>query len=297
MNKTYFDICGTKLCLESQDDFYGREYSAFLTDDSSGVDIHVLELKEERKGGMDGAAFSFAENDVSWYVARDGGMIMTFFYPVPRLEILDGDTEKLSEEPLRRLYVNRDFSYAEYECVGYPLSQLFFKIGGEVLYRCHNILRGGMIMHAVSVNYHGEAILFSGVSGMGKTTQADLWTGFTGSHIINGDRATLLYRDGRLITTGSAWSGSSGIYLNESAPIKAIVFLEQAAFNQLIELTPQTALSYMVPRCLLPYYSQELMSLALSNIDRIAGSIPTYLLRNKADRQSVELVRKAVFGG
>lgn len=299
MIKTYFDICGIKICLEGRDVSCRQEYAVFSVNDSYDVDIYVRELMEERKGGLDDAAFSFSENDMSWYVSENGGLIMVFTYQFPAADTPDHAIRNIAvgEQQKRIIYVNRDFSRVEYaNCMGQSLSQAFFQAGGEVIHRYHIIYHGGMVMHAVSINYQGESILFSGVSGMGKTTQADLWGEFTGSHIINGDRATLVYRGGRLITTGSAWSGTSRIFLNETAPIKAIVFLEQAAFNQLIELTPQAALSYMVPRCFLPYYSQEFMAAALSNVDKITRSIPMFLLRNKADRQSVEMMRQVVFG-
>lgn len=299
MIKTYLDICGIKICLEGRDVACGQEYAVFSTDDDRDVDIYVRELAEERKGGLDGTVLSFSENNMSWYASENGGLIMVFTYQFPAADTPGYDMQNISGEQKKRIiYVNRDFSRVEYEnCMWQTLSQAFFQAGGEVIHRYHIIYHGGMVMHAVSINYQGESILFSGVSGMGKTTQADLWGEFTGSHIINGDRATLVYRGDRLITTGSAWSGTSRIFLKEAAPIKAIVFLEQAAFNQLIELTPQTALSYMVPRCFLPYYSQEFMAAALSNVDKITRSIPMFLLRNKADRQSVEMVRQAVFGG
>lgn len=298
MIKTYFDICGIKICLEGQDVSYGQEYAVFNTDDDRDVDIYVRELTEERKDGLDGTVLSFSENNMSWHVSENGGLIMVFTYQFPVSDTPGYAIQNISRESLKRIiYANRDFSCVEYKnCMRQSLSHAFFLAGGEVIHRYHIIYHGGMVMHAVSINYQGESILFSGVSGMGKTTQADLWGEFTGSHIINGDRATLVYRDGRLITTGSAWSGTSRIFSDETAPIKAIVFLEQAAFNQLIELTPQAALSYMVPRCFLPYYSQEFMAAALSNVDKITRSIPMFLLRNKADRQSVEMVRQAVFG-
>lgn len=303
MIKSYFDISGIKVCLESQAPFNNPKYSVFLVKQENNMDIkadiHVLELKDSKENGLESAVFSFKENNLSWYITRDGGMAIAIPPGVLGLnsEFYNGEWHVKGNSSFIYLYANKDFSYVEYEGVEHTLPEIFFSVGGEVIHRYHIIFRGGMVMHAVSINYKGESILFSGVSGMGKSTQADLWSEFEGSHIINGDRATLQFQDERLITTGSAWSGSSGIFLNESAPIKAIVFLEQADYNQLVELAPQKALSYMMPRCFLPYYNQEFMAIALSNVDKIARNTRMFLLRNKADRESVELVRQAVFGG
>ena len=54
------------------------------------------------------------------------------------------------------------------------------------------IRRGGLVLHCSFLDAGGSALLFSGPSGIGKTTQAQLWVREKGARIINGDRALLL---------------------------------------------------------------------------------------------------------
>lgn len=57
--------------------------------------------------------------------------------------------------------------------------------------------RDAMILHASFVSTRYGGLLFSGVSGIGKSTQADLWQRYEGAELLNGDRTVLRRMDGR----------------------------------------------------------------------------------------------------
>lgn len=63
----------------------------------------------------------------------------------------------------------------------------FFEL--NVYQRCANILltKGVLHLHSSFVLHQGKALLFTGPSGIGKTTQAELWRDYQGSMIVNGD--------------------------------------------------------------------------------------------------------------
>ena len=46
-----------------------------------------------------------------------------------------------------------------------------------------------LFMHASAIEYKGNGIIFAGYSGVGKTTQAELWKKHMHADIINGDKA------------------------------------------------------------------------------------------------------------
>ena len=70
-------------------------------------------------------------------------------------------------------------------------------------------------------------ILFSGPSGIGKSTQAGLWTKYRKARVINGDRTLLKKENGRWMSLGWPICGSSEICYNEAYPVKAVIFLGQ----------------------------------------------------------------------
>lgn len=84
-----------------------------------------------------------------------------------------------------------------------------------------------IIMHASVVEHQNQAILFSGPSGIGKSTQANLWKKHMNADILNGDRATIDISKDIINVYGSPYAGSSKIYRNESAHIKAIIFVHK----------------------------------------------------------------------
>ena len=91
------------------------------------------------------------------------------------------------------------------------------------------------VLHASFVLHNGEAILFTGASGIGKSTQAELWNHTRGADIVNGDRTLISFLDGKAVAHGFINCGSSGICKNISAPIKTVVILSQSTENAVWE--------------------------------------------------------------
>lgn len=91
--------------------------------------------------------------------------------------------------------------------------------------------RGTLTMHASYVCHRGEGVLFSGPSGIGKSTQADLWRQYRGAQVINGDRVLITPDDDCTMVASHYLSGTSGVCSNVASPLKAIVLLEQGAQN------------------------------------------------------------------
>lgn len=103
--------------------------------------------------------------------------------------------------------------------------------------------RGCYILHCAYLDYFGQAILFSGPSGIGKSTHADLWCRYLpNTKVLNGDRALLCpCPDGSYEVQGWPVCGSSGICHNGRRPLAAIVFIEQAPDNA---IRPQTVMKH-----------------------------------------------------
>ena len=122
-----------------------------------------------------------------------------------------------------RVYLQREFlPYASIDTVFYSLFAL----------ERHLLTENGVILHCAMLRVGSEALLFSGPSGIGKSTHASLWqTHVPDAEIINGDRALLQWVDGQLMAHSWCVSGSSGICLNQSLPVRGIIFLRQELEN------------------------------------------------------------------
>lgn len=102
--------------------------------------------------------------------------------------------------------------------------------------------QGTLTMHAAYICNRGEGILFSGPSGIGKSTQADLWQQYRGAQVINGDRVLITPTDDGTLVASHYLSGTSGVCSNVTSPLKAIVLLEQARENA---IRPTSALQIL----------------------------------------------------
>ncbi|MDF2588854.1 MAG: hypothetical protein K0S41_2695 [Anaerocolumna sp.] len=170
----------------------------------------------------------------------------------------------------------------------------FFEFFGEILFRNCLLFHQGMVIHAAAIEWYGKGILFSAPSGTGKTTQANLWRKYKGAKIINADRPAIRVIGKDSYVYGTLWNGSSKKCSNLSVPLVAIVLIEQCEGNVIHKLEKKEAIEKLMPRCFLPYYQEDLMNLALSNIEQILNQVPVYLLKCRPDREAVELVYQCV---
>jgi len=161
---------------------------------------------------------------------------------------------------------------------------------GEVVFRTAILSYGGVVVHSAGIDCEGSGILFCGPSGIGKSTQAGLWKQHKNAKILNADRTALRVTEDGVLVYGTPWSGSSKENMNSKAALKGIFFLRQAKENSLSILSPSEAVNYMLPRCFLPFGCEELMDLALSNIEKILGRVPSFLLSCLPDYEAVEMV-------
>lgn len=153
----------------------------------------------------------------------------------------------------------------------------------------------GLILHASLVCWQGQGILFSAPSGTGKSTQASLWETHMGAKILNGDRAGIRYADGAWRAYGLPYAGSSRIFQNGSAPIRAIVVLKQGQENRIRPMGPMEAL-----RALLPEFSAHRWDLAFMDklLNVAAGllrDVPVYCLECRPDSEAVQLLHNTLF--
>lgn len=146
--------------------------------------------------------------------------------------------------------------------------------------------RGMLVLHSSYVlRAEGDAILFSGASGIGKSTQAELWREFAAARVINGDRS--LVDVDRGMAHGIFYSGTSGICENHSAPIRAIVLPEQAGENSVTAAGHREAFMRLINQC--SYYPWDAESAALMTelVARLVGRVPIYRLDCRKDEGAV----------
>ncbi len=168
----------------------------------------------------------------------------------------------------------------------------FAHIGFEELL----IGRGRLILHASLVDSPFGGILFSGASGVGKSTQGELWKRYEGSQVINGDRPILYKGAEGWLACGSPYAGSSDYHVNASVPIAAVVMLEQDDACSIRRLPTADAFRNLYAGTVMNSWNAAYMDAACDLLTDLSGSVPVYHLRCTPDRAAVETV-KAVLRG
>lgn len=151
-----------------------------------------------------------------------------------------------------------------------------------------------LLFHSSFVIYQGKGILFTGRSGIGKTTQAELWNKYRGAEIVNGDKAFVRKVDGKFFTYGLPWRGSSDYCLNKSAELVGIIVLDRSDVNRITTL--ETPVERLLPHAFFPHWDKICLEKALDTFDSLIESVPVWLLECRPDEEAVIVACDEIFG-
>ena len=161
---------------------------------------------------------------------------------------------------------------------------VFFHIAME-----EQLLRHGRwIIHASCVKTPFGAILFVGPSGIGKTTQAELWEKYRGAKVLNGDRTILYQKGGAWYAAGSPYAGSSKRYVNESAPVCGVVLLEQGTENRIRLLSPGEAFRGLYPHLTVNDWNPWYVETIVDQLELFTRERPVFHFSCTPDETAVE---------
>lgn len=113
----------------------------------------------------------------------------------------------------------------------------------HILLPFHNRL----VLHSSALILENNGVAFSAPSGTGKSTHAESWKRlFPECVAINDDTPIVFNNGGDLRIYGSPWSGKTEINANISAPLKAVVCLEQARENRIERISPVASVPFLL---------------------------------------------------
>ncbi len=161
----------------------------------------------------------------------------------------------------------------------------------------------GIMMHACGVKHNGQGIIFSGTSGAGKSTVADLWKNkisrlksrsmdpSKNTILLSDDRIIIRKINGRFFIFGTPWHGDSKVCSPEEAPLDKILFLQQARENKVKKIDVIKAASRLIVCSFPPFWDKKGMEFTLNYCAELAQRIPCYELDFVPDKRVLDLVR------
>lgn len=150
---------------------------------------------------------------------------------------------------------------------------------------------GRLILHASLVDSPHGGLLFSGPSGVGKSTQAHLWERFGGGEELNGDKPILHCKDGCWVASGSPYAGSSRRHVQRTVPIRAIFFLEQGPACSLRRLGVAESFHKLYSGAVTNLWDSGYVSRLCDLLQALAVQVPAYHLICTPDSAAVDCVR------
>ena len=152
-----------------------------------------------------------------------------------------------------------------------------------------------MLIHSSALVYDGGAYLFSADSGVGKSTHTRLWLQAFGDtvHILNDDKPVVKLCDDKAVCYGTPFDGGSGIALNETYPLGAIVFVERGEENSVRVPTSKEVIQklyFQTARFVGMKTAEEM----LINFDLLIGKTKFYVLTCNMDISAAYTARRAI---
>lgn len=151
---------------------------------------------------------------------------------------------------------------------------------------------GGFLLHASWICHRDKAVLFTGPSGVGKSTQASLWQRYRGAELINGDRAAIFPTADGAEVRGIPYCGSSGVNKNRTIPLAAVVYLSQSLENSIDRLHGTKAFRKLWEGCSVNLWNSEDIDKTTQAVADTISTIPIYHLACTPDQQAVALLEK-----
>lgn len=158
----------------------------------------------------------------------------------------------------------------------------------------HLFLRNSFVFHCAYLDFEDKAILFSGPSGIGKSTHTNLWCQYLSgqAQVLNGDKCLLSREGNTFYANGWPICGSSGICHNERRKVHAVVLLQQAPDNRLIEEKKVLTFRRVLEQLTVNYWNRAFTDAAMSFTDSLVSTLPCFTYACNISREAVDVLYK-----
>lgn len=184
-----------------------------------------------------------------------------------------------------RLYCRKPVNQAENDHIFHAIRFFFLYLAG---------MHGLFSLHSASILYKGKAWLFSGHSGMGKSTHTALWHNLAGTPYLNGDLNLIGLKNGTYQVYGIPWCGTSGIFTTKTYPLGGIVLLGRASEDHLEPLDDTLKTLRVMQRLISPSWTPEGLERNLAFSSDLIRKIPVFHLCCTKNPSAVDVIKAAI---
>ena len=287
MRHRYYQVAGHCFCIEAEESVFVKmqDYVPFLTDEPSSVLFKVTVQVAPKKdiayvkdtyidqgilavttghtsAGQDVYIYQWNSQDLFWLVCED--------------QYRKGTLTMTGLEP-----------------------KMALDMAITIIYRYTAIKWMTTAIHASAVSYQGQAYLFLGISGTGKSTHSRLWLKhFEGAELINDDKPIIrVFEDGEVRVYGSPWSGKTPCYRNIDYPLGGMVKLKQANHNSIRRLRNVETYYVLLHSIFGRRWDKDISDALHALEERLVSLIPMWQLECLPDEEAARLCKDTITKG
>ena len=193
------------------------------------------------------------------------------------------------------LHISSDlYTYSSNLTLRHPEEAEFLNVFLKLAFILTSASKKTIKMHASVTEKDGNALMFLGVSGTGKSTHSYLWRKYVeGCTLLNDDEPIVrIYDDNSVRVFGAPWSGSTPCYRNVSAKISAFVHLHQSLENKLTEEDGRDAFVSIFSSTHTLQTDSSITNDVFNTVADILGVVSVFRLDCRPDREAVSLTEK-----
>jgi hypothetical protein len=269
-------IGGLTLSLSCPENLFPEEFTPFESDNTNSADctvtIHTAPPKDNENGAL------LLRNRELFVCERSIDYL--FLFPAAP-QILEGSVTK--DGTAAHFYLRPPINDALRQDLFHAIRLVFLYFGQ---------LHGRFAIHSASILYHGKAWLFSGHSGMGKSTHTNLWNKHLGTPLLNGDLNLMELSPQSAVVHGLPWCGTSGISTTETYPLGGIVLLGRADTDVVETLSDNEKALLVMQRLISPSWTEKQLAKNLAFTSALTARIPVCRLKCTKSTAAVDTMRQ-----
>lgn len=166
----------------------------------------------------------------------------------------------------------------------------FMRILGQLIFISILHKYQGLFIHSSGIVLNGEGIIFSGISGTGKTTLAKLWQKRNEVTVLSDDRVIVRRHKNGYFVYGSPWPGEGNAVSHQAAPLRKILLLSKAQQNKLTPLEKKESFHQFITQCFPAIWDEESIDFSLKFCGALVEDIPCFCFSFVPDESAVELI-------
>jgi hypothetical protein len=160
-----------------------------------------------------------------------------------------------------------------------------YPLDGLILYYL-TVINNDIMIHASGVSHEGEGYLFTGISGMGKSTMANLWNSY-GAKVIHDDRLII-----RRMGDGYRMFNTP-VYDNDYplvSSLNKIFIIDHGIEDKMIPLKEAASVSQIMANCIQHTWDSGIIGRLLESVSEMCRTIPVYKLFFRPGRDVIEYI-------